>query len=304
MKYLAIFAIFIVFFQICLCEEEKEEKEENNPLSRFLTFSFNNTSVGAGIAVVSFFAWALIVVIYISSLATSSAVGKSDFVRDVEYQQLPGSQTSGWSNEILAALDAAVSKQPATNKKADVLTSKIDAPTTSAYSTFKKRQSRLNPKLDRRYLGIQNPAQRRTDDDSESQFTKILRAARNMAPSFNQVIPAISGLSTVLSDIPEIVSEVSTSMSSRAARIYEDTNLQDCLLQTICYVSASPSNFIESRGFRSRRSDDLSTSDCQVFECTAATIGHRMYTVYRGVSGIAERLSTNNSETKSDARRQ
>ena len=49
-----------------------------------------------------------------------------------------------------------------------------------------------------------------------------------------KVIPAINGLSTVLSDIPEIVSEVSTSMSSRAARIYEDTNLQVdiCLLDS------------------------------------------------------------------------
>lgn len=300
--------IFLLFalFQVCLCGEPATQ--EDGLLSRFLTVQYDNSSIGTILAVVSFFVWAVIMVLFISNEVQSTETSKSDFVRDVEYQQLSGSKTSGWSDEILAALGASEQLDAsllATDKKADVLTAKIDAPSKSKkFSTFNKRQSRLNPRLDRRQT--YTAAERRTDDEGENRLTQILRAARNIAPSITEIVPAISGLSSAVNEVSGMVSDLSTSMTSRVARLYENTNIQDCLLQTVCYLSVSPSNFIESRNLQlkipfqkrsfSGRSDELSNSDCQVFECTAATVGHRLYTVYRGVSGLAERLSSNEDE--------
>jgi len=137
-----------------------------------------------------------------------------------------------------------------------------------------------------------------------------LSAALSSLPS----LPTLPNLQAS-SKMSDTFSRMSDAVSGGIDRVATDSNLQDCVLQTVCYISAPTSNSIgrrfaggqsrvgdgrggeennaipSSRSQRRRQSsrsdkDDISSKDCEVFGCSAVTFGHSVFKLYRTASSV------------------
>lgn len=152
-----------------------------------------------------------------------------------------------------------------------------------------------------------------TRQQSSLQSTLITGVDRlSKALSSLPALPSLPELPAT-SKMSDTFSMMSEAVSGGIDRVATDSNLQDCVLQTVCYLSAPTSNSIGRRFVNENRrpwdwaennaaipttrsqrrqqssrsdKDDISSKDCEVFGCSAVTFGHSVFKLYRTASAV------------------
>jgi len=220
-------------------------------------------SVGVGLSLLALAIWVTLVIVFVQSTTSRAASNRrDDFTSEIEYYSVPERREDSWLNVLDYIRPESL----------DTLTNAIRQPSEQVATSTKLRNSISN--------------------------------------SISEGTSNLSNLLTATIDASKSALQMSSLLTGGIERVASDTNFQDCLLQTVCYLSAPSSDKMDKRylkseveGRRRRKKagkkidknksvEDLSSSDCEVFECTTVTMGHNMLMLYRKVTALTDSFNS------------